>query len=220
VPGHTETRFYFFARYKVAVNRLLQFDDVEPCHTFGNSHPINELYECCLGNFEGSPNPWHLGTINGQPKPEELIGSEAEILVMMFGLVLELKPFLVVETGCNTGTMSRALGLGCWVNGFGRVVTSDIDVRMVGHAVRLCEGLPVEVRLCPSLEIGELPHADLVFIDSSYASRTEERKLVKSGATYVYHDSHAEPWIRPEMETESFKIHLDGPRGFSIVRKP
>ena len=115
--------------------------------------------------------------------------------------------------------MARALGAGCWVNGFGRVVTSDVDQKLVDYARNLCFPFPVEVRCCPSMDLPELRQADLVFVDSSYESRSQEIKDVKRGAVYVYHDSYAEPWVRPEMEAEKYKVHLDTPRGFSIVRK-
>jgi predicted O-methyltransferase YrrM len=171
--------------------------------------------------LEGAENPWHVGTMDSAtyPIPHELIQGELEMLAHMFTMVVQLKPKLVVETGTNVGLMARALGSGCWVNQIGRVITSDIDQRMVDYAKRICTGFPVEVRCCPSLDMPELREADLVFIDSSYESRSQEIHCVKSGAVYVYHDSYAEPWIRAEMEHEQFKVHLDSPRGFSIVRK-
>lgn len=194
-------------------------DDVYPCHPFGASHSINELYadEPKTGNF---PNPWHIGTTMFNRWPtKELIQSELELLAHMYTMVLQLKPRLVVETGANVGLMTRALGAGCWANGFGRVVSSDVNQEYVEFAKMLCRDLPVDIRCCPSLELPELKDADLVFIDSSYESRSIERQVVKSGAVYVYHDSFAEPWIRPEMQHEEYKVHLDSPRGFSIVRK-
>jgi hypothetical protein len=215
-----ENRFSFISRYLQASKRLLNFDDVGPCHTFGLSHPINDQYVDCAGNFEGSVNPWHTGLLKGMPKPEEIISSELELLVLMFGLVLNLKPKIVVETGCNTGFMTRALGLGCWTNGFGQVYSSDVDNNMVDFATEICTGLPVTIYRKPALHMDELFSADLVFIDSSYESRSKEIFRVKPGATYVYHDSAAEHWIKPELQFEQFKVHLDSPRGFSIVRKP
>jgi predicted O-methyltransferase YrrM len=172
--------------------------------------------------LEGAENPWHVGTMDSAsyPVPHELIQGELEMLAHMFTMVVQLKPKLVVETGTNVGLMARALGAGCWTNGFGRVVTSDTDQRMVDYAKKICAGFPVEIRCCPSLELSELREADLVFVDSSYESRSQEIHFVKSGAVYVYHDSYAEPWIRDEMAPETYKVHLDTPRGFSIVRKP
>lgn len=195
-------------------------DALEHCLPFGQSHFVDKLYSDCP-KTEGFPNPWHVGTLSREyPNPGELIQAEVEMLSFLFSTVVELKPKLVVETGTNIGLGTRALASGCWVNGFGRVVSSDVNGRMVEFAKNVCRGFPAEIRQCPSLELPELREADLVFIDSSYESRTEEARLVKPGAVYIYHDSGAEPWIRPELAGEQYKVHVDGPRGFSIVRKP
>lgn len=211
----------FLQRLSIGFSQAIGVLQLAPCHTFGNSHYLNQVYEG-EPKTEEFPNPWHIGTMNGDayPVPNELIQAELEMLVFMFSTVVHLKPRLVVETGTNVGLMARALGSGCWVNGFGRVVTSDVDQKMVDYASNLCAGFPVEVRCCPSLELPELGEADLVFIDSSYESRSQEIHRVRPGAVYVYHDSCAEPWIKQEMSDEVYKVHLDTPRGFSIVRKP
>ena len=216
-----EVNLDFLQRLNIGFSQATGVMQLAPCLTFGNSHPINERY-AGVPSTEDFPNPWHVGTMDSAtyPVPHELIQGELEMLAHMFTMVVQLKPKLVVETGTNVGLMARALGSGCWVNGFGRVVTSDTDQRMVDYAKKVCAGFPVEIRCCPSLELPELREADLVFVDSSYESRSQEIHLVKPGAVYVYHDSYAEPWVRPEMDGEPFKVHLDSPRGFSIVRKP
>lgn len=211
----------FLERLRSGFERATDVKAIAPCRAFAASIGIDATY-ADVPKSAGAPNPWHVGTLGaeGYPRPHELIQAELELLAHMFTMVVQLKPKLVVETGTNVGLMARALGAGCFANGFGRVVTSDVDAQMVEYAKRVCEGLPVEVRCCPSLELPELGEADLVFVDSSYASRSQEIHRVKSGAVYVYHDSLSEPWVRPEMEHEKFKVHLDSPRGFSIVRKP
>lgn len=194
--------------------------DVAPCLPFGESVNIGDRYKD-VAKPSDWPNPWSIGTLDSAhyPKAHELIQSELELLAHMYTMVLELKPKLVVETGTNVGLMARALGAGCWANGFGRVVTSDTDPAMVEYAKRVCALLPVEVRCCPSLDLPELSEADLVFVDSSYESRSLEHAKIKSGAVFVMHDSYAEPHMRPELEAYSQRVHLDSPRGFSIVRK-
>jgi hypothetical protein len=210
----------FLRRLQIGFAQATAVLELAPCLTFGNSHPINELYRG-FPMLEGAENPWHIGTMDSAsyPVPHELIQGELEMLAHMFTMVVQLKPKLVVETGTNVGLMARALGSGCWVNGFGRVVTSDTDQRMVDYAKKVCSGFPVEIRCCPSLELPELREADLVFIDSSYESRSQEHKLIKPGAVYVYHDAFAENWIWPELEYEKDKVLLDSPRGFALVRK-
>ncbi len=210
----------FLRRLSIGFSQATAVHQLVPCETFGNSHLLNKVY-ADVPKTDGFPNPWHIGILNDikNPNPDELIQGELELLALLFSLVVALKPRLVVETGTNLGLSARALGAGCWTNGFGRVVTSDIDQDMVAIAMDVCSGFPVEVRCCPSLELPELLDADLVFVDSSYESRSKEIGLVKSGATYVYHDTLGELWIRRQMKDEEYRVHLDTPRGFSIVRK-
>ncbi len=210
----------FLRRLQIGFAAATDVTQLEPCGTFGHSKPIDALY-ADVSKTEGFPNPWHIGTINREsyPHPGELIQGELELLVFLFGLVVQLKPKLVFESGTNVGLATRALASGCWVNGFGVVESAEKDPACVAFAKTLCIGFPAIIHQCPALECSALGKADLVFIDSSYESRSEEHKLVKSGAVYVYHDSYAEPWVRPELEHEHYKIHLDTPRGFSIVRK-
>lgn len=208
----------FYERLMLGMRGVATFGDLGPCHSFGVSKFVDQKYS--ESELEpGFPNPWHLGTFADVPQPEIAIQGEVELCMLMFSMVLSVKPRLVFESGTNFGAMARALGFGCWVNGFGRVVTADVDHEMVEYARKLCNKLPVEVRHGPALDQPELREADLVFIDSSYESRTLERKSVKSGSIFVYHDSCAEPWIRPELDRERFVVHVDGPRGFSIGRR-
>lgn len=210
----------YLHRLRIGFSLAVSVNHLAPCLTFGASGPINDLY-ADEPKSEGCPNPWHIGTLHAQryPKPEELIQGELELLVFLYGLVIQMKPKLIVETGCNVGLTTRALAAAAWVNGFGHVVSSDIDEAMVVHAKMVCDGLPADIRHCPSLALPELRQADLVFIDSGYVSRSQEHYLVKPGAVYVYHDSYAEPWVRPEVEYEKYKVHIDTPRGFTIARK-
>lgn len=211
----------FLRRLQIGFAAATDVTQLEPCGTFGNSTPIDALYTDSP-KTEGFPNPWHIGTLERQwyPDPNELIQGELELLVFLFGLVVQIKPKLIFESGTNVGLTTRALAAGCWVNGFGTVESAEVDLRYVEFARRICTGLPAVIHQSPALDCSALREADFVFIDSSYESRSQEHKLVKSGAVYVYHDSLAETWVRPELEYEKFKVHLDTPRGFSIARKP
>lgn len=211
----------FLRRLQIGFATATNVTQLEPCGTFGNSGPIDALY-ADVPKTDGFPNPWHIGTLYREryPEPNELIQGELELLVFLFGLVVQLKPKLIFESGTNLGITTRALAAGCYANGFGSVVTAEIDPRYIEFAQRVCTGLPVKVHQCPALECSSLREADLVFIDSSYESRSQEHRLIKSGAVYVYHDSYAEPWVRPELAYEPFVVHMDTPRGFSIARKP
>lgn len=216
----SDTDFEFLRRLRIGFNIATSVLETAPCLTFGASHPINDLY-ADKPKADGYPNPWHIGTMGSRtyPKPHELIQGELELLVFMFGLVVQLKPKVIFESGTNVGLTTRALAAGCFANGFGTVVSCETDPEMVAYAKTVVGDLPAQILNIPALDCDVLGIADLVFIDSSYESRSKEHKLVKSGAVYVYHDSYAEPWVRPEMDYEQFKVHLDTPRGFSIVRK-
>lgn len=210
----------YLRRMHIGFSIAVGVNQLAPCFCFDQSGNIDDRYKN-YPKTEHFPNPWHIGVMDPflYPDPGELLQGELELLLFMFSMVLELKPKLIVETGTNIGLMARALGSGCWVNGFGRVVTCDIDVRMVDYARKLCEGLPVDVQHKPALELEELREADLVFIDSAEESRVHEVSRVKPGAVFVVHDTYAEPYLRESFATEAHRVHLDGPRGFSIVRK-
>lgn len=211
----------FARRLQIGFAQATAVVDLEPCGTFANSIPIDAKY-ADVPKTKGFPNPWHIGTMGKgtYPPGTELIQGELELLAFMFGLVVQLKPMLVFESGTNVGLMARALGAGCWTNGFGRVVTAETNLALVDYAKKLCEDWPVTVVHGEALSCHELRSADLVFIDSGYESRSVEHSLIKPGAVFVYHDSYAEPWVRGEIAAEPFKVHIDTPRGFSIVRKP
>lgn len=211
----------YLRRLPVGFSIAIGVHQVAPCFSFSDSVEIDNAYLTCP-KTEGFPNPWHIGTLDSSeyPDPHELLQGELELLVMMFSMVVELKPHLVFESGTNVGLMARALAAGCWVNGFGRVVTCDTDLRMVEYARKVCEGLPVEILHEPALSVGELAEADLLFIDSSEDSRVQEISLIKPGAVYVMHDTHAEQWMRDVVDdSEEYRVHIPGPRGFSIARK-
>lgn len=54
-------------------------------------------------------------------------GVEVEVLYFLRALVPLLHPRLIVETGTFTGASAAMLALGCQDQGFGRVVTYEID---------------------------------------------------------------------------------------------
>lgn len=192
---------------------------LSPCFCFEDSGGIDARYRG-YPKTDDFPNPWHIGTLDAAtyPNPHELLQGELELLAHMFTMVVELKPKLVFESGCNVGLMTRALAAGCWVNGFGHVVSCDIDERMVKYATEVCSGLPVDIQLCAALSMDELKHADLLFIDSDEKSRVQEIGLIKTGAVYVLHDTCAERWMREFCDGDDV-VHVDGPRGFTIGRR-
>lgn len=210
----------FLRRLHIGFSIAVGVTQLAPCYPFGDSGPIDERYHG-YPKSEGFPNPWHIGTIDAEnyPDPNHLVQGELEMLAWLFSTVVELKPKMVFESGTNIGLGARALAAGCWVNGFGHVVSYDTDERMVEYAMKLCKGLPVDVYHGPALEAKELSVADFAFIDSDERSRVEEITKLKSGAVYVLHDTHGEMWMRRHTSADDH-VHIDGPRGFTIGRKP
>lgn len=140
------------------------------------------------------------------------------MLVLMWALVLMLKPQLVIETGSDSGVMTRALGCAVQANGFGCVLSAEVNPELAVRAAALCLGLPVEVRNVPALEL-PIEEADLLFIDSSYESRKQElARIVKPGAIAVLHDTVREPSMRAEAEKYRRTIHIVNPRGCAIIQ--
>lgn len=161
---------------------------------------------------------WWLPLWPGRPLPGGVIHSEAEACAFLWALAVVLKPELAVETGAHVGGATRALGCAVAFNGYGRVVSCDVDPECVARAQQLCAGLPVEVRCCPALELPELEAADLLFIDSSYESRAEELKRLKPGAIAVVHDTVLEQKVADAVAGYLRRINIWTPRGFAIIQ--
>src|SRR5262249_28040216 len=54
------------------------------------------------------------------------ICTEVETIALAFGFVRMRRPAIVVETGCNVGCVSRAIGEALLVNGSGLLFTCDV----------------------------------------------------------------------------------------------
>lgn len=161
----------------------------------------------------------------------ELDGTAAEMEMgeVLFGLVRMLKPELVVETGTYVGSTARWLGFACRDNLFGRVVSCEINERMHIQTVvnyRATEPIPVELRLCSSLDLPELRAADFVFSDSAQELRAQEYELVKPGCVFVVHDTAVsystntdQAWLGKWVLSQG-GLTFDAGRGFGILVKP
>ncbi len=159
--------------------------------------------------------PWRVPVVGGYRSRV----SEVEMLLLMWSLVVMIKPQLVIETGTDSGIMARALGLACRANGGGRVLSAEIDARLVKHARELVRGLRVKVFCKPALEL-PIEDADLLFLDSSYESRLAELGRIKPGAVAVVHDTSREPEFGARVRASHPRhIAVDTPRGFTIVQK-
>lgn len=159
---------------------------------------------------------------HGWSVPDEA-SSEEELREVLTALVRMLKPDLVVETGTFRGYATRALALGCFRNGKGRVVSCDTDSRHQLEAIGRVAGLGVELRIARGADLPELREADFVFCDSDYACREEEIALAKPGAVVVVHDTRIsyDSRIPPHegLVRRLGGITFDSHRGWGLLRK-
>jgi predicted O-methyltransferase YrrM len=163
-------------------------------------------------------SPWRVPVVNTR-RPRGPMQSESEMLVLMWALTLMLKPKLAIETGADSGVMTRALGAACQANGFGRVLSAEVEPSLAKAARKLCAGLPVEIHCGPALDL-PIEEADLLFLDSSYASRLAELGRVRPGAVAVVHDTARELEFGQKVRSLCAR-HIEGvtPRGFTIIQK-
>ena len=174
-----------------------------------------------IRELHGAPgNPWRVPVLDARtPRPQGPVHSEVEMLCLMWAFVIMLKPKLVIETGSDSGVMTRALGGACQANGFGRVLSAEVNADLVDAARRLCWGLPVDIHHGPALDL-PIEQADLLFVDSSYESRQAELRRVRPGAVAVVHDTTRETGLGQHVaETYPRHIRVVTPRGFMVVQK-
>ncbi len=145
---------------------------------------------------------------------------EIELMVLIYGLVLCLRPDLIIETGCHLGVTTRVLGQAVQVNGRGRVIACDIVEGYVTQAQQRCTGLPVETRVCKGEELPELGQADVALIDSSYEGRVEEIRRLKSGAIALLHDTRIINEMRIQLESFPRCLNLPTARGLALIQIP
>ncbi len=179
---------------------------------------VNNLAQLgvALHNYQNAHEVLPPGVVN----PRGPIQSEIEMLVLMWALVVMLKPQLVLETGTDSGVMARALGQACQANGFGRVVSAETNGDLVESARKLCAGLPVSIHHGPALDL-PIRRADLLYLDSSYESRLEELARVRRGAVAVVHDTAREVDFGQQARDMCRRhIQVVTPRGFTIIQKP
>lgn len=144
------------------------------------------------------------------------IATEVETMVFVFGLVLTLKPKLVIETGCDIGLMSNVIGQALRLNGFGVLKTCDILQKSVEAVQKRCFALPVNVYERHGVDlVRENSQADLYFLDSAYDSRLEEMSLIKEGLVLV-HDIFLDSALLAAVKEQSGYFLIDGPRGIGF----
>ncbi|MGC9945944.1 MAG: class I SAM-dependent methyltransferase [Bryobacteraceae bacterium] len=172
------------------------------------------------------------------PRPElwKMLDSqttEVEVLDFLKTLVTTVKPRLIVETGTFLGHGTVKLAEGLKENGFGKVVTIEIDSGIRARAAErfaAC-GLAawIESRLESSLETNIEGTIDLLFSDSHMANREAEiRRLLPQldpRGLLVIHDSSShfkivrEAVLRREEEGLISAVLLSTPRGVAVAQR-
>jgi predicted O-methyltransferase YrrM len=156
------------------------------------------------------------------------MGCEIEVLELLGSLVYALKPSLVVETGSYVGYSAFYMGSALAKNRFGHLISCEVDEMCAAQARVRCQGLPVEVRITPSLELDVDGPIDLLFCDSVPALRPLEiRKFfpqISNRGLIVVHDTNFYPRsfeALRELERGGllYVLYLPTPRGLAIAQR-
>lgn len=159
--------------------------------------------------------------------------TEVEVLDFLRALVTTAKPKLVVETGTFLGYGTMKLAEGVKENGFGKVITVELDPAIRAKAQEHFEasGLApwIESRLESSLETNIEGTIDLLFSDSHLANREAEiRRLLPQldpRGLLLVHDASShfkivrEAALRLEAEGLISAVFLSTPRGLVVAQK-
>jgi predicted O-methyltransferase YrrM len=123
--------------------------------------------------------------------------AEVETLEFLYSLVRLLKPNLVVETGTWHGHSAVAMGKALRQNGFGRIISFEVDPEISAVAERKVEDeglLPyVEIRNESSLSAVIPDKIDILLLDSELPIRGAEfeyfRARLRHESIVIFHDT-------------------------------
>ena len=170
------------------------------------------------------PERWHM---------YDSLSAEVEVLDFLKALVIALKPELVVETGTFSGLSALRIAEGLAANGFGRVITCEVDKKVYDAAVArfAASGLAcwIDARNESSLEMNVDGRIDLLFCDSEGPLREQEVRRflpqVNSNGLILIHDASSslkivrEAALRLEAEGLLSVLLLPTPRGLVMAQK-
>lgn len=164
---------------------------------------------------------------------EDEQAAESEVSNFVYGLLLLIKPKMIVETGCYTGGITSAIGMALKDNNLGRAVSCDVDESLVNLVTKKMQNMSFD-RFVTVLHMTgimliqtEMAQAvDFAFIDSGYNDREEEiRAILPKMSKYgiiVLHDTaahhkkiHDIQFKFPELQ----RIYLNTPRGLTLFQK-
>lgn len=172
------------------------------------------------------------------PHPErwrmlDSLSAEVEVLEFLQALVTTLKPNLVLETGTFMGVSTLRIAEGLKANGFGKVITCEIDPVVFAKAKQRIDGSGlgkwIEYRNESSLETKVSGTIDILFSDSAWETREPEVRhflpQINPHGIILMHDASShlktvrEAALRLEAEGLISVLLLPTPRGLVMAQK-
>ena len=172
------------------------------------------------------------------PHPErwrmfDSMAAELEVLDFLESLIATIKPQLVVETGTFTGLSTLRMAAGMQRNGFGRVISCEVDPDVFARAKRRIEASAlahwVELRNESSLDMKIDGTIDILFSDSHIPIREQEvRRFLPQVSPFgliLMHDASSHSKIvreaasRLEQEGLLSVVFFPTPRGLVVAQK-
>jgi hypothetical protein len=148
--------------------------------------------------------------------------AELEVTALVAAFVRALRPNVVVETGSAFGQTAAAIGQVLADAGVGVLHTVEVDPERAAATRARCEGLPVKVEECSSLDFTPPEGVGFAWFDSLLPLRVPEfqryHPFMAKGAIVGFHDTgpHFGLWSEIEaLEADGLllPIRLPTPRG-------
>ena len=153
----------------------------------------------------------------------DAMAPETEVADFMYALVRLLKPGLVLETGCYLGFTAVRMAQALKENGYGRLVTCDIEERYVSELNVRSEDLPLEAFRTSGVELlARFESIDLAFIDSGGDREKEVRQAARRMGRFgviVLHDTapnQTESGIPKSVGLPH--LYMNTPRGLTLFQ--
>jgi hypothetical protein len=148
------------------------------------------------------------------------MASEMELGDFMYGLIRELKPRIVLETGCYLGHTSIPMAKALHENKLGVLHTCDTDPKLCDLLRIDTMDLPMEVHNCTGLELAcKIDGVGVAFLDSS-GDRVQEACALKMhpDGVVVLHDAHR-PSFTEIVRAKGWRyFKLPTPRGLGLFQ--
>lgn len=166
------------------------------------------------------PNPERWHSSDGD-------SAEHEVTALVAAFVTALRPNVVVETGSAYGQTAEGIGRALADAGVGTLYTVEVDPERAAATRARCEGLPVKVEECSSLDWTPPDDIGFAWFDSLLDLRVPEFERYyphfAPGAIVGFHDTgpHFGPFLwnrieRLESDGKLLSMRLRTPRGVAF----